>query len=43
MGTTRPGFHAAPSVGVAGALGAHRQEYLSATSNHKQGEVHVAF
>ena len=43
MGTKRPGLHAAPSVGaIAGASGVHRQEYLSTTDYHKQGEVCIA-
>lgn len=43
MGTVRPVLHAAPSVGAASfASGVHRQEYLSATDNHKLGEVHTA-
>ena len=42
MGTKRPELHAVPSVDAAGASGVYRQKYLSATDNHKQGEVQIA-
>jgi len=42
MGTTKAGLHAALNVDAAGALYAGRQERLSATDNHKQGQFHSA-
>ena len=38
MGTGNPGY-AAQRVVAAGALGVQLQKYLSASNNHKQGEL----
>lgn len=38
----KPGLYAAQSVDAGGAARVHLQKYLSATDNHKQGEIHSA-